>query len=104
MYQDRDELVLLSRGGRVPRARAGPRYRDRLAPHDRDNVQGDRSRVWLALRTFRPSRLRRVLGGGERAGRQPARSPSITGYADPDSYLELEFAVGFDPVEDEQLL
>jgi hypothetical protein len=104
MYHDRDEFTLLSRGGRVPRARAGPRYRDRIEPCDRDIAQRDRFGGRLALRAFRPSRLRRLLSGSDRAGSQPARSPSITGYADPDSYLELEFAVGFDPVEDEQLL
>jgi hypothetical protein len=104
MFQDRDEFMLLSRGGRVPRARAGPRYREQLAPHDRDNILAGSTGRRLTRRAFRPSRLWETLGRGGRAGRQPARSPSISAYADPECYLDLEFAVGFEAVEDEQLL
>ena len=104
MFQDRDEFMLLSRGGRVPRARAGPRYRDQLAPHDRDHARAGSIGGRLTRWAFRPSRLWEMLGRGGRAGRQPTSSPSISAYADPESYLELEFAVGFEAVEDEQLL
>ncbi|HEX4009681.1 MAG TPA: hypothetical protein VHX62_06720 [Solirubrobacteraceae bacterium] len=101
MYQSKDELWLLSRGGRVPPvSRAGPRYRDRLAPHDREAALAGRSRGRLPVPALRPARLRRALGGGGRADHEPARAPSIRGYASPESYVELEFAVGFGTEEE----
>ncbi len=104
MYLNTDELMLLSRGGRVPPvARAGPRYRDWLAPHERESLTPRRSGTGLAVRGLMPARLRQVLGGGERGERQSARSPSMHGYADHDRYFEMEFAVGFG-VEDEHWL
>ena len=104
MYQSKDELWLLSRGGRVaPVSRAGPRYRDRLAPPERDRVQVQASRDRLRAHALSPARLRRALGGGGRAEREPARAPSIGDYASSESYVELEFAVGFG-VEDETWL
>ena len=42
-------------------------------------------------------------GAGAPVVSRRARRASA-GYADPESYLELEFAVGFEAVEDEQLL
>jgi hypothetical protein len=41
--------------------------------------------------------------GAGRAGGEPARPASIRGYADRETYLELEFAVGFG-VQDEEWL
>jgi hypothetical protein len=104
MYQNKDELWLLSRAGRVPPvSRAGPRYRDRLAPHDRETALPGRSRGRVPALALAPARLRRALGGGGRAEREPARAPSIRGYASPETYVELEFAVGFG-VEEETWL
>jgi hypothetical protein len=99
MFQHRDEYMLLSRGGRVsPATRAGPRYRSRLSPAELEpaGVRPRRGRLkrWA-------SDVRRRIGAGR--GRGPAQSPGISGYADSESYFELEFAVGF-AVEDEQLL
>jgi hypothetical protein len=120
MYLNTDELLLLSRGGRVPPvSRAGPRYRDWLSPLEREGLRVVRSWGLRSARRRRAAQLRKALGqlgaGSVRgtreparepdreSGREPARAPSVTGYADRESYVELEFAVGF-AVEDEQLL
>jgi len=108
MYQHKDELWLLSRGGRVPPAsRAGPRYRDRLSPYDREAALAGRARGRLsagpAVLPRLRSRRRQAIGGGGRGEREPALAPSIRGYASPESYVELEFAVGFG-VEEESWL
>lgn len=82
MYLNRDELMLLSRGGRVPPAtRAGP---PRPQPPG-----GERSgrRGW-----------RRPTGRRDAHG---SRGPGA--YARRDTYVELEFAVGFG-ADDEQWL
>ena len=104
MYLNRDELMLLSRGGRAPAAsRAGPRYRDWLEPHEREGLRVIRARSRRSPRGPLVPRLRRVLRGGGRAEHEPARSPSIRGYAEHERYVEMEFAVGFG-VEDEHWL
>ncbi len=95
MYQNRDELMLFSRTGRFPPAtRAGPGHR--LPAYEQDLIR---------LRD-RGGRLRRVLARlrrpGPGASPTPAAAPSIRGYADRESYLELEFAVGF-AMEEEKL-
>lgn len=74
MYLNRDEVMLLSRGGRVaPVARAGPRYRDWLAPHEREGLTPLRSGTRRPVRGLMPARLRQVLGGGGAAERHRAR-------------------------------
>ena len=99
MFQHKDEYMLLSRGGRVPPAtRAGPHYRNRLSPAEVE-LAGIRPRRGR-LRRWASDVRRRIVGGPSRG---PAQSPGIGGYADSESYFELEFAVGF-AVEDEQLL
>jgi hypothetical protein len=108
MYLNSAELLLLSRGGRVPPvSRAGPRYRDWLAPDERERLQVARSWGLRSFRRRRSARLREALGGlgggGGRGTREPARAPSFPGYADRESYVELEFAVGF-AAEEEQWL
>ncbi|HWE12395.1 MAG TPA: hypothetical protein VG365_02730 [Solirubrobacteraceae bacterium] len=98
MYYNRDELMLLGRRGSVPpAARAGPpgrlydygdgRYR-RLPPAEPWLLQ----LLGAAVRRM----LRHGRGGAARPG---GRGPAV-GYADRESYLELEFAVGF-AAEDE---
>lgn len=91
MFYDKDEFLLLSRGGRVPPAvRAGPPRGDPAPPGE----------PWL-LQAFAAA-----LAGMLRPGGAPAESPKsapATGYVDPEGYLELEFAVGF-VAEDEPWL
>jgi hypothetical protein len=93
VYFNRDEFMLLSRQGRVPPAvRAGP-------PGPRHEIPA--AEPWLlqlmaaavhgALRHARPGAPRPQDAGG---------SP---GSVDRDTYLELEFAVGF-AAEDEPWL
>lgn len=131
MFQHRDELLIYSRGGRVPPAtRAGPRYPGGLSPADLDaltfQATRDRwSRRWAGARrligALRPARPAPPRPGAPRPGATrpgaarpgaprpgaawpgPARSPEMRGYIDYESYVELEFAVGF-AVEDEQWL
>ena len=63
MYLNTDELLLLSRGGRVPPvSRAGPRYRDWLAPHEREGLRVVRSWGLRSARRRRAAQLRKALG------------------------------------------
>jgi hypothetical protein len=104
MYLNTDELLLLSRGGRVaPVSRAGPRYRDWLEPHQRESLTVVRAWGRRSLRRRRTARLREALGGGGPFSRQPARAPQFSGYADRETYVELEFAVGFGAEEEQWL-
>lgn len=93
MWYDRDELRLLSRSGHVPPAvRAGPpgpRHEPPLAE------------PWL-LQAARAA-LAGMRGRGGRGDGPAAESAPAIGYADPEGYLELEFAVGF-AAEDEPWL
>jgi hypothetical protein len=102
MLLNRDELLLLSRSGRVPPAtRAGPRPRipPPAALPGRDSPASPRS--GRAVRGLSLAGVRRALHRSDRRGPVapvgPARPrcPLTQGYADPASYLELEFAVGF---------
>jgi hypothetical protein len=90
MHYNRDEFLLLSRGGRVPPAvRAGPASRDPLVGPG-GALAGE---PWLlqALSAAVAGMLRHARPAGE-----PRReSAPAVGYADPEGYLELEFAVGF---------
>lgn len=85
MYYNRDEFMLLSRRGSVPPA-------TRHGPPGRHPGQGDlpAGEPWLL----------QLLGG---AIRSMARHRSAVGYADRESYREMEFAVGFG-AEDEPWL
>ena len=90
MYFNRDEFMLLSRGGRVPPAvRAGPPRRD----HEVYDLDLPARQPWLvelaAAAVHGMVRHRRSAAG---AGRAPVGSDGV---ADRDGYLELEFAVGF---------
>ncbi len=106
MHYNRDEFTLLSRGGRVPPAvRAGPARRDPLLgpggalAADPWLLQALRSAVAGMLRHARPAA---PAGGSARPGPSAVSAPA-SGYADPEAYLELEFAVGF-AAEDEPWL
>lgn len=91
MFLNRDELALLSRGGRVPRAlRPAP-----AGLHERAVTAAGPAgwRVRLAPGRLRPTRAT----GRAPAAVAPARAPIPS-----QRYLELEFAVGFG-VEDEQM-
>ena len=99
MYYNRDELLLLSRTGRVPPAvRAGPRSRDPLIG------PGGALRGEPRLLQAFGAAVSRMLQRGRCivAGPQRESAPAV-GYADPEGYLELEFAVGF-AAEDEPWL
>jgi hypothetical protein len=75
MYYNRDELLLLSRGGRLPPAvRAGP-------PHPRPELPP--AEPWLLQLA-----VAAVAGMLRRGGGRQTR-------IDRDAYMELEFAVGF---------
>lgn len=87
MHLNRDELLLLSRGGRLPLSqRAGPgRLRGR-PPVDRG----------AAPVTVAGGGLHRLAARLRRRG----SSHALPGYADREAYVRLEFAVGF-TAEDE---
>jgi hypothetical protein len=96
MHINRDEYMLLSRRGSVPPAtRAGPRspYLQRYDPLP--PAPGLRSRVSSAV-----GGIRGRLSGSGPEHPSPTRSH---GYVERESYMELEFAVGFG-VEDEPWL
>ena len=89
MHYNRDEFLLLSRGGRVPPAvRAGPRGRDPLVGPGGALA----AEPWLlqALRAAVAGMLRQA-----RSAAEPRESAPAVGYVDPEGYLEMEFAVGF---------
>jgi hypothetical protein len=106
MHYNRDEFMLLSRGGRVPPAvRAGPPGRDPLLGPGGALV----GEPWLlqALSAavaglLRHARRAAPAQGSARVQSSAGRAPA-SGYADPEAYLELEFAVGF-AAEDEPWL
>lgn len=93
MHYNRDEFQLLSRGGRVPPAvRAGPPGpRHELPPAE----------PWLLQLAV--AAVAGMLRHGRSAGQPTRGSAPAVGYADPERYLELEFAVGF-AAEDESWL
>ncbi len=102
MYYDRDEFMLLSRTGRVPPAtRAGPRSDEDRVRHRADCLAA-RSEAGILRRMVRALAWRRPAPAPADGGRDPRRAQAVHGYADRDSYLELEFAVGFG-IEDEKL-
>ncbi len=95
MWYDRDELRLLSRGGRVPPAvRAGP-------PGGRGRDQLPGAEPWVLQVAV--AAVAGMLRPGRSARQPPRESAPAVGYADPEGYLELEFAVGF-AAEDEPWL
>ncbi|MGH2872249.1 MAG: hypothetical protein ACRDL5_07270 [Solirubrobacteraceae bacterium] len=97
MLHDRDDYTLLMRAGRVPHEmRAGPS--GRLRPGRAYTPAPDRRPVPRARRPALAG-LRQLMRSPR--GRRPQRLPA-TPPLDRQSYLELEFAVGFG-VEDEQL-
>jgi hypothetical protein len=98
MHINRDEFMLLSRRGSVPRAtRAGPDSPSvqRYEPDPRAPRLG--ARVSAAVGGIRG----RLSGSG--SGPERPRSARTHGYAEQESYIELEFTVGFG-VEDEPWL
>ena len=92
MYYNRDEFLLFSRTGRVPPAvRAGPRARDPLIGPG-GALAGEPWLLQLVRDALAGLRHRRrcIVAGAPQHDAAPA-----VGYADPEGYLELEFAVGF---------
>jgi hypothetical protein len=88
--------LLLNHHSSLPAAtRAGPRPRIPLSPASGAGGSVRSTRGGLALRGLTVSRIRRGLRRPARGGPVGPRSPQTHGYADPASYLELEFAVGF---------
>ena len=83
MYYNRDEFLLLSRGGRVP-PRTGP---------PRPRPQPSAGEPWLMR--LAGSALSGMLGSGPTGAERVSPRGPAAGYADRQSYLELEFAVGF---------
>ncbi len=92
----RDEsFLLLSRTGRGPYStRAGPRPDARFEAERDGRWFRRRGRTGLSLRRGKGRGLEHVLG--PRSGRPSRTAGSIDG----QSYLELEFAVGFPAEED----
>jgi hypothetical protein len=104
MLHHRVERLLLSGQDTVPgTTRAGPRPRAGL-PLPRPVPRDPRpARVGVALRGLTASGLRRLVRGPRRSHGRTDQGPRGThGYTDPESYLELEFAVGF--AAEEELL
>ena len=98
MYYNRDEFLLLGRTGRVPpAARPGPRSQDPLLGPG-GALRRDPWLLQLAV-----AAVAGMLRHGRAAGQPTPESAPAVGYADPESYLELEFAVGF-AAEDEAWL
>jgi hypothetical protein len=101
MHIMRDEFLLLSRTGRMPpgHPRAGPaQHRHELPPTEPWVLQ-------TALAVLAGMLRHRRDGGAvgqapDAVGQAPAPG---AGYADPETYLQLEFAVGF-ATEDEPSL
>lgn len=101
MYINRDEFLLLSRRGSVPRSSGAgpprpfgepdPGHRRRRSPGVAAD-HGAGGRAWLR-RVVAPARG----ATSPNAGARPAELPRMParGYVDREAYLELEFAVGF---------
>jgi hypothetical protein len=93
MYYNRDEFMLLSRRGSVPpTAGAGPP--GRLYDHGEHRSGGlPPAEPWLLQ--LLGAAVRGMLRHGQGGAPRPSGAGATGGYADRESYLELEFAVGF---------
>lgn len=107
MYLNRDEYLLLSRSGRIPRpGRPGPGRLREQPPAElrRLAVEAGGAASLPGAATAGLRRLLRRRGDGRVRPGARARSPQrLSGYADRETYVELEFAVGFG-VEEESWL